>query len=172
MAEAVRYDMKKEIMRKKKKNLWIPLCLSMGMLLGLGAGPAVLAADQTTTIYTDVVPAYTVTIPKTVEIPYHSGAAQKLTLTASGCSLEAGKSVRVAAVGSGEGGAFVMKNGSASLAYELSASGSPWSAVAPGAQVARFTGDGSQDVFVKVHDWTTAQAGRYSGTITFTMSYR
>lgn len=129
------------------------------------------AADKTTTVYMDVPPAYTVTIPQQMEISYNSQTAQKLTLEVSDCVLEGGKTIKISATGSGQGGAFVMLNGQKSLAYEISQNSAAWSAIAPAAQVAEFTGDGNKDIFVKVPDWSATQAGRYSGTVTFTIQY-
>lgn len=152
----------------KKQLTSILLAVSM-----TAAFPALAANTNggTTEIITNIEPAYSVTIPDMLEIPYHSDAAQKLTLTASGILLEAKKTVKVSASGSGVSGAFTMANGGNVLAYELSANSSPWSAAAPGEQVAQFTEDGAKDVFVSVPDWTAKQAGRYSGTVTFTISY-
>lgn len=125
-----------------------------------------------TTISTEVKPAYTVTIPEKLEIPYNSTEAKELTLAASDVSLEDGKSVVVTAAGSGANGAFSMANGSKTLAYELSKAASPWSAVAKAGEVAAFTENGSKTIYAKVPDWSSTVAGKYSGTITFTVSYQ
>lgn len=122
-----------------------------------------------TTISTEVKPAYTVTIPEKLEIPYNSTEAKELTLAASDVSLEDGKSVVVTAAGSG---AFAMANGSKTLAYELSKAASPWNAVAKDGEVASFTENGSKTIYAKVPDWSSTVAGKYSGTITFTVSYQ
>lgn len=129
------------------------------------------AADKTTTVYTDVPAAYIITIPPRMEIPYNSQTGQKLTLSVSDCTLEGGKTIKISATGSGQDGAFVMMNDQKSLAYEISQSNTAWSAIAPAAQVAEFTSDGNKDIFVKVSDWSATQAGRYSGTVTFTIRY-
>lgn len=125
-----------------------------------------------TTISTEVKPAYTVTIPENLEIPYNSTEAKALTLTASDVSLEGGKSVVITAAGSGANGAFSMANGSKTLAYELSKTASPWSAVAKDSEVTSFTENGSKTIYAKVPDWSSTAAGRYSGTIIFTVSYQ
>lgn len=125
-----------------------------------------------TTICTEVKPTYTVTIPEKLEIPYNSTEARPLTVTASDVLLENGKTVVVTAAGSGADGAFIMANGNNTLAYELSRAASPWSAVAKDGEVASFTENGSKAIYCKVPDWSSTVAGKYSGTITFTVSYQ
>ena len=142
-------------------------------LVCLCALPA-YAANSTggsTAITTDVAPTYTVTIPPTLEIPYNSTEAKALTLTASGLLLETGKTVTVTAAGSGTNGAFTMANGSKTLGYELSKAASPWSALAKDGEAASFAENGTATIYAKVPDWTVTAAGKYSGTITFTVSY-
>lgn len=125
-----------------------------------------------TTISTEVNPAYTITIPEKLEILYNSTDAKALTLNASDLLLEAGKSVVVTAAGSGEDDAFTMANGNKTLAYELSKDSSPWVAVGKNGEVTSFSENGSKTIYVKVPDWSSAAAGKYSGTITFTVSYQ
>lgn len=140
----------------------------------LCAAPA-YAANSTgrdTTITTEAQAAYTVTIPEKLEIPYNSTEAKPLTLTASDVLLEDGKKVSVTAAGSGANGAFTMANGSHTLAYELSRAASPWSAILKDGEVASFTENGTAAIYAKVPDWNLTAAGKYSGTITFTVSYQ
>lgn len=125
-----------------------------------------------TTITTEAQAAYTITIPEKLEIPYGSSEAQPLTLAASDLLLESGKSVSVTAAGSGTDGAFTMANGSNTLAYELSKAASPWSAVVKDGEVASFTENGTSTIYAKVSDWTITVAGKYSGTIIFTVAYK
>lgn len=159
---------------KKKCGKCLFAILSLSIALGLCAAP-VYAENTTggnTTITTEAQAAYTVTIPEKLEIPYGSSEAKSLTLTASDVLLEAGKSVSVTAAGSGTGGGFTMANGNNTLAYELSKTASPWSVVAKDGQVASFTENGTATIYAKVPDWAITTAGKYSGTITFTVSYQ
>lgn len=143
-------------------------------LICLCAAP-VYAENSTggsTVITTEAQAAYTITIPERLEIPYNSSEAKPLTLTASGMLLETGKRVSVTAAGSGANGAFTMANGSKTLAYELSRAASPWSAVGTGGEMASFTENGTAEIYARVPDWTVTAAGKYSGTITFTVTYQ
>lgn len=143
-------------------------------LICLCAAP-VYAENSTggnTTITTEAKAAYTITIPEKLEIPYGSTEAKPLTLTASGMLMEDGKEVSVTAAGSGANEAFTMANGNNTLAYELSKAASPWSAVAVNGEVASFTENGTAAIYAKVPDWQITAAGKYSGTITFTVTYQ
>lgn len=155
------------------KKFIASLCL-LTLLCSVCTAPA-YAANSTggnTTITTEAQAAYTITIPEKLEIPYGSTEAKPLTLTASDVLLGTGKRVSVTAAGSGTSGAFTMANGSKTLAYELSEAASPWSAVAKDGEVASFTENGSKAIYAKVPDWSSTVAGKYSGTITFTVSYQ
>lgn len=125
-----------------------------------------------TTITTEVEVAYTITIPEKLEIPYGSDVAQPFTVTASVVLLEDGKSVMVTAEGSGLNGAFTMSNGDNTLAYELSRTMTPWNTVLKDGEVASFTENGVSTIYAKVPDWSITAAGRYSGTIIFTVAYK
>ncbi len=154
-----------------KKLVGTLLTLSMAGVFAVSA----FAANTTggsTTVSTDIAPAYTVTIPEKLQIPYNSTEAETLMLTASGLLLENGKTVTVTAAGSGPDGMFSMANGSDTLTYELSKEASPWSAVAKDSELASFPENGTRTIYAKVPDWSVTAAGKYSGTITFTVSYQ
>lgn len=124
-----------------------------------------------TMITAEVRPAYTVTIPEKLEIPYGSREAQPLRLTASGLLMGTDGAVSVTAVGSGVDGAFTMANGSGVLPYELSKTNTPWNPVAKSGEVASFTADDTATIYARVPDWSVTNAGIYKGTIIFTVSY-
>ena len=65
-----------------------------------------------------------------------------------------------------------MANGEQTLGYELSKELSPWNAVEHAGEVAAFDANGTKTIYAKVPDWTVAAAGKYSGTITFTVAYK
>lgn len=151
------------------------ICAGCAVLLGLSCCMTAFAANTaggSTAISADIAPAYTVTIPEKLEIPYESTEAKELVLTASGILLERGKTVAVTAAGSGANGAFAMTNGTQVLSYELSTKKSPWSAIAKDGAAAAFAQDGTSKLYVKVPDWDVDTAGKYAGTITFTISYQ
>lgn len=125
-----------------------------------------------TVITTEAQATYIITIPEKLEIPYNSSEAKPLTLTASDVLLEDGKEVSVTAAGSGANGAFTMANGSKTLAYELSKVASPWSAMSVNGEAAAFTTNGTAAIYAKVPNWNVTAAGKYSGTITFTVTYQ
>lgn len=135
-----------------------------------------VSAENTTggssTISTTVKEAYTIVIPETLEIPYESTAPKTLMLTAQNMLLESNKKVVVNVRGSGTNGAFTMNNQNHTLAYELSKTQTPWNVIAIDGEVATFTTDGVASIYAKVPNWNVTAAGKYSGTITFDISYQ
>lgn len=157
-----------------KKIMAFILCAVLCAVMSVPAFAADLDKDTpggSTQILTSSEPTYTVTIPASVNIDYGSTAAKALPIIATGVFLEADKKVSVAAKGSGASDAFTMANGGNTLAYELSKSDTLWSAVTPNSEVAAFTANGTQNLYVKVPNWSGTVAGSYTGTIIFTISY-
>lgn len=158
-----------------KKITTFILCAVLCAAMSVPAFAADLDKDTpggSTQITTGSEPTYTVTIPASLNIDYNSTATKTLPITATDVFLEAGKKVSVGAKGSGASDAFIMTNGGNALTYELSRSDTLWSAVSQNSEVVAFTANGTQNLYVKVPNWSGTVAGSYTGTIIFTVSYK
>lgn len=106
-----------------------------------------------------------------VEASANSGASQKVMVTKN--VIGDGKKLQITAAGSGDNGAFSIKNGATILDYKVKKPGNPAIEVTPGGEVMNVpagVNEGDQPLFFTLSTSTgTAEiAGKYTGTVTFT----
>ena len=106
-----------------------------------------------------------------VEASANSGASQKVMVTKN--VIGDGKKLQITAAGSGDNGAFSIKNGATILDYKVKKPGNPATEVTPGGEamnVPAGVNEGDQPLFFTLSTSTgTAEiAGKYTGTVTFT----
>lgn len=106
-----------------------------------------------------------------VEASANSGASQKVMVTKN--VIGDGKKLQITAAGSGDNGAFSIKNGATILDYKVKKPGNPATEVTPGGEMMNVpagVNEGDQPLFFTLSTSTgTAEiAGKYTGTVTFT----
>lgn len=117
---------------------------------------------------------YTVSIPETIDFGSYTHVTasetfdKEFSVSVSDVTYLYGKKISVAVSGSGDSGAFVMKNGEATLAYKvLNSAGNE---VTVNGTLAEFTASGEQKCKLQLDKSATSVAGSYSGTLTFAVS--
>ena len=149
-----------------KKLLTLALVGAMLTATGITA----FAADpetKATNVSYDVQPAYTVTIPATVDLGDNDVIAN---IEASDVLLEAGKQIKVdltAASNTASGSTFNAKNGDSAVTYTITGD----KAIAVGDTVATFAANGSKTLTFSAADKSAATvAGSHTETLTFTIA--
>ena len=130
-------------------------------------------SGQSTAVNSNVDPTYTIIIPASVDfgtlVKDNGVVTQEFDVTAQSLVIESGTHVDVSVQSS-----FLMSDGATpptTLAYSLYNTAADGSPLATGAQFASFSTSGTHDGRVTVDTDAIANAGSYSGTMVFTITY-